>query len=128
MKDIIALAKRRWQWALLIAILLLVAVVVALVAGAQIWHALMGLLGVGGAAAPSLKKYARADTVRINQQAEIDEWRKQHLANQEKLRQQQEDAAKKAHEDKLNDIQDATTKESPEQLRKRLLDQARRND
>lgn len=125
MRDLIDFARRR---PLLCLILILIAVALAIVAvliGARIWQALLGVFGLGVGAAQPLRVYVRKDQERLQSQVEIDEWKARRKAE---IHAEAEQAERKTQERltaKLNGIDKAVETETPEQLRKRLLDAAR---
>lgn len=125
MKDLIDFARRRPVLTIAIVVVALALAIVSIILGAKIWQSLLGLLGVGVGATQPLKAYAKKDAERVQGQAEIDGWKQRKLADIDQTRMKDE---RKIHVElgkKHNAIDKATETETPEQMRKRLLDAVR---
>lgn len=122
MNDILDFVKRRSLLALAILVGAVVLVVLLALFGAKLWHALLGVLGLGGT---TLQIYAKKDAQRQQDQRVVEDWKDKQLQKQEAERLRKEQQAKEAQQRKEQEIQRASQEETPEQLRERLLKEAR---
>lgn len=121
MQDMLDFVKRRSLLALAILVGAVVLVVLLALFGAKIWHALLGVLGLGGTA---LQTYAKKDAQRQQDQQVIENRKDEALRKQEAERLREEQAARAVQHRKEQEIRRASQEETPEQLRERLLKEA----
>lgn len=122
MKSIVDYLKSRPVLAIAAGIGILLAFALALWLGAQLWQAIAALFGFGAGGAQIARTFAKKDAERIQNQAEIDEWKKTKLADLDQTRMRAEQKVKVELGKKHAQIDKSVETETSEQLRKRLLD------
>lgn len=122
MKDIIDYLKARPILAIAAGIGILLVFILAIILGAKLWQAIAGLLGISAGGAQIARVFAKKDQERIQEQKEIDEWKKTKLADLDQTRMRAEQKVKVELGKKHAQIDKAVETETPDQLRKRLLD------
>lgn len=122
MKDIIDYLKARPVLAIAAGIGILLVFILAIVLGAKLWQAIAGLLGIGAGSAQIARAFAKKDQERVQEQKEIDDWKKNKIAELDQTRMKAEQKVKVELGKKHTEINKAVETETSEQLRKRLLD------
>lgn len=122
MKELIDYLKARPVLAIAAGIGILLVLTLALFLGAKLWQAIAALFGVGAGGAQIIRTFAKKDQERLKSQAEIDDWKAKSIVLADQTRMKTEQNVRVELGKKHTEINKAVETETPDQMRKRLLD------